>query len=107
LIPRFPRTKEIDRNLIVDLGDLPSFETPWRRLFPKSHQTISKNERAIFLDSFAKESSPKAIENFISETDRIILQHTITEYHLLDMLRDNRHAALKGSEDAYSHERAK
>jgi hypothetical protein len=66
----------------------------WHRLFAKHHQTISKKERRVFLDSFAKEVSPKAIEHFISETDRIILRHRVAEYHLLDMLRDNRQGSV-------------
>jgi superfamily I DNA and RNA helicase len=53
-------------------------------------------ERRTFLDSFAKEISLKAIEHFISETDKIILRHTIAEYHLLDMLRDNRQLVIEG-----------
>jgi Type III restriction enzyme, res subunit len=91
-----PSYREIDRNLILALGDLASFEVTWHRLFAKHHQTISKKERRVFLDSFAKEVSPKAIEHFISETDRIILRHTIAEYHLLDMLRDNRQLMIEG-----------
>jgi len=38
----------------------------------------------------------RAIQHFISETDRIILRHTIAEYHLLDMLRDNRQLVIEG-----------
>jgi len=94
--PKIPSYKEIDRNLIVDRDDLASFEVTWRRLFTKHHQTISMKERRTFLDSFAKEISPKAIEHFISETDKIILRHTIAEYHLLDMLRDNRQLMIEG-----------
>ena len=88
--------KEIDRNLIVDRDDLASFEATWRELFPKDYQTISKNERSTFLDSFVKEISPKAIRHFISETDTIILRHTIAEYHILDMLRGNRQLMIEG-----------
>jgi hypothetical protein len=40
--------------------------------------------------------SPKEIEHFISETDRIILRHTTAEYHVLDILRDNRQLVVKG-----------
>jgi hypothetical protein len=94
--PKMPSYREIDRNLLVDRGDLVSFEMTWRRLFAKHDQTISKRERRSFLDSFAKEISPKTIEHFISETDRIILRHTIAEYHLLDMLRDNRQLMIEG-----------
>ena len=94
--PKIPSYKEIDRNLIVDSDDPASFEVTWRRLFANRHQKVSKKERKTFLDSFAKEISPKAIRHFISETDRIILRHTIAEYHLLDMLRDNRQLAIEG-----------
>jgi hypothetical protein len=44
----------------------------------------------------SKEISPKAIQHFISETDRSILRHTTAEYHLLDMLRDNRQLVIEG-----------
>jgi hypothetical protein len=94
--PKIPSYKEITRNLIIDRGDLASFEITWRRLFADHHQTISKKERKVFLDAFASEISPKAIEHFISETDRIIIRHTIAEYHLLDMLRDNRQLVIEG-----------
>jgi hypothetical protein len=94
--PKIPSYKEIARNLIIDRGDLAAFEMTWRRLFANHHQTISKKEQKAFLDSFAKEISPQAIAHFISETDRIILRHTIAEYHLLDMLRDNRQLVIEG-----------
>ena len=71
--PKIPLYKEIDRNLIVDRGDLAACETTWRRLFPKRHQPISQKERTAFLESFAKDISPAEIKHFISETDRIIL----------------------------------
>ena len=74
----------------------PLSKRPGAELFAKHYQTISKKERTTFLDSFAKEISPKAIRHFISETDTIILRHTIAEYHLLDMLRDNRQLMIEG-----------
>jgi hypothetical protein len=71
--PKIPSFKEIDRNLIVDRDDLAAFEMTWRRLFAKRHQTISAKERTIFLNSFAKDISPKAIKQFISEPLKIDL----------------------------------
>jgi hypothetical protein len=94
--PKIPSYKEIDRNLIVDRDDLTSFEVTWHRLFANRHQKVSKKERKTFLDAFAKDISPKVIQHFISETDRIILRHTIAEYHLLDMLRDSRQLVIEG-----------
>ena len=94
--PKIPSYKEIDRKLIVDRDDLSVFEMTWRRLFAKRHLTISTKERTIFLDSFAKDISAKAIKHFISETDRIILRHTTAEYQVLDMLRDNRQIVVQG-----------
>jgi hypothetical protein len=94
--PKAAAYKEIDRNLIVDRGDLASFETTWRWLFADRCYTVSKSERKVFLDSFGKEISPKAIRYFISETDRIILRHTIAEYQVLDMLRGNRQLVVEG-----------
>jgi Nuclease-related domain len=88
--PKIESYKEIDRSLIIDRCDLAFFEVTWRRLFAKRDQIISKTERKAFLDSFAKEISPKAITHFVSETDRILLRHTIAEYHVLDMVRCNR-----------------
>jgi hypothetical protein len=87
---------QIDRSLIIDCDDLASFETTWRRLFTGRDRTISKGERKAFLDSFAKEISPNAIRQFISETDRIILRQTTAEYHLLDALRGNRQLVVEG-----------
>ena len=94
--PKVASHKEIDRSLIVDRDDLASFETTWRRLFADRCYTVSKRERKVFLDSLAKEISPKAIGHFISETDRIILRHTTAEYHVLDMLRGNRQLVVQG-----------
>jgi hypothetical protein len=94
--PKAASHKEIDRNLIVDRGDLASFETTWRRLFADRSYTVSKRERKVFLDSVAKEISPRAIQHFISETDRIILRQTTAEYHVLDMLRGNRQLVVEG-----------
>jgi hypothetical protein len=94
--PKVASYREIDRNLIVERGDLASFETTWRRLFADRCYTVSKTERKVFLDSLAKEISPRAIQHFISETDRIILRHTIAEFHVLDMLRGNRQLVVQG-----------
>jgi hypothetical protein len=95
--PKVPCYKEINRNLIVDRGDLAAFDLTWRRrLFANRHQAISNLERKAFLDSFAKDISPKAIKSFISETDRILLRHTIAEFHVLDMLRGNRQLLVEG-----------
>jgi hypothetical protein len=90
-----PAYKEIDRNLIVDRGDLAAFETTWDRLFPRRHP-VPEEERKVFLDSFAKDISPKEIKHFVSETDRILLQQTIAEYQVLDLLRDNRQLVVQG-----------
>jgi hypothetical protein len=94
--PKLAFYKEIDRSLIVDRDDLASFETTWRRLFTSYDRTTSKGERRAFLDSFAKEISPKAIRYFISETDRIILRQTTAEYHILDLVRGNRQIVVEG-----------
>jgi Nuclease-related domain/Uncharacterized conserved protein (DUF2075) len=94
--PKVASYKEIDRNLIVERGDLAFFETTWHRMFADRCYTVSKRERKVFLDSLAKEISPKAIGHFISKTDRIILRQTTAEYHLLDMLRGNRQLVVEG-----------
>jgi hypothetical protein len=61
-----PTYKEIDRNLIVDRGDLAAFETTWDRLFPRRHP-VPEEERKVFLDSFAKDISPKEIKHFVRD----------------------------------------
>jgi hypothetical protein len=94
--PKIASYKEIDRSLIIDRCDLASFEMTWRRLFAERLQSISKTERKTFLDSFAKEISPKTIQHFVSETDRILLRQIIAEYHVLDMLRCNRQLMIAG-----------
>jgi hypothetical protein len=90
-----PAYKVIDRNLIVDRGDLAAFETTWDRLFPRRHP-VPEDARKVFLDSFAKDISPKEIKHFVTETDRILLQQTIAEYQVLDLLRDNRQLVVQG-----------
>lgn len=96
LNPSVSSYKGIDRALIIDRGDLAAFELTWVRLFANQHRTSSKKERKIFLDSFAREILPKAVKQFISETDRIILRHTTAEYQVLDMLRANRQLLVQG-----------
>jgi DNA replication protein DnaC len=93
--PKTRSYKEIDRNFIVDQGDLDAFETTWERLFPRRHP-VREEERKVFLDSFAKDISPKEIKHFVSETDRILLQQTTAEYQVLDLLRDNRQLVVQG-----------
>jgi hypothetical protein len=94
--PKIPAYKEIDRNLIVDRGDLTAFETTWGRLFARHGHPVSDEERKVFLDSCAKDISPKVIRHFISETDRVLLRQTTAEYQMLDMLRDNRQLFVQG-----------
>ena len=94
--PKSPAYKEIDRNLIVDRGDLTAFETTWGRLFARRDHPVPEEERKVFLDSCAKDISPKEIKHFVTETDRILLRQTIAEYQILDMLRDNRQLVVQG-----------
>jgi Nuclease-related domain/Uncharacterized conserved protein (DUF2075) len=93
--PKTPAYKEIDRNLIVDRSDLAAFETTWDRLFPRRHP-VPEEERKVFLDTFAKDISPKELKHFVTETDRILLQQTMAEYQVLDLLRDNRQLVVQG-----------
>jgi len=94
--PKIPAYREIERNLIVDRGDLAAFETTWDRLFVRRGHPVPEEERKVFLDSFAKDISPKEIGRFVTETDRILLRQTIAEYQVLDLLRDNRQLIVKG-----------
>jgi hypothetical protein len=92
-----PVFKEIDRELIVDRGDLAAFETTWDRLFARRGYPVPEEERKVFLDTFAKDISPKELKHFVTETDRILLRQTIAEYQVLDLLRDNRQLVVQGS----------
>jgi hypothetical protein len=93
--PKAPAYKEIDRNLIVDRGDLAAFEMTWDRHFPRRHP-VPEEARKVFLDSFAKDILPKEIKHFVTETDGILLKQTIAEYQVLDLLRDNRQLVVQG-----------
>jgi hypothetical protein len=93
--PKTSAYKEIERNLIVDRHDLAAFETTWDRLFPRRHP-VTEEERKAFLDAFAKDISPKELKHFVTETDRILLQQTMAEYQVLDLLRDNRQLVVQG-----------
>jgi hypothetical protein len=62
--PNIPSYKEIDRDPIVDRGDLSAFEMTWHRLFGKRRLTISNKQRTTFLDSFAKDISPQGYQTF-------------------------------------------
>jgi hypothetical protein len=88
--------KEIDRNLIIDRGDLAAFETTWDRLFARRGYPVPEEERKVFLDSCAKDILPKEIQHFVTETDRILLRQTTAEYQALDLLRDNRQLVVQG-----------
>jgi hypothetical protein len=94
--PKISAYKEIDRNLIVDRGDLAAFETTWDRLFVSRGHANPEEERKVFLDSFAKDISPKGIKHFVTETDLILLRQTTAEYQVLDLLRGNRQLVVKG-----------
>ena len=94
--PKTPLFREIDRGLIVDRVDLADFEKTWDRLFTASDGTVSEKERTVFLDSWAKDISPKEIKHFISETDRLFLRQATAEYQILAMLRDNRQLVVRG-----------
>jgi Nuclease-related domain/Type III restriction enzyme, res subunit len=94
--PKIPSHKEIERKLIVDRGDLAAFETTWGRLFARRGYPVPEEERKVFLDSCAKDISPKEIRHFVTETDRILLRQTTAEYQILDMLRDNRQLVVQG-----------
>ena len=42
--PKIPAYREIDRNLIVDRGDLAAFETTWGRLFARRDHLMNEAE---------------------------------------------------------------
>jgi hypothetical protein len=94
--PKIPFFKGIDRDLIVDRRDLAAFEMTWRRLFARRGYPVPEKERKAFLDAFAEDISPKEIKHFVSQTDLILLQQTIAEYQVLDLLRENRQLVVQG-----------
>ena len=54
--PKIPAYKEIERNLIVDRGDLAAFETTWGRLFARRGDPVPEEERKVSLIPVRKTS---------------------------------------------------
>jgi AAA domain/Nuclease-related domain len=88
--------KTIDRRLILDANDLGSFQAAWQRLFQGHGQKVGAESREVFLQAYGQDVTPKSIQHFITETDRLLLRHAVQEFELLDMLRDNRHLLVQG-----------
>jgi hypothetical protein len=96
LEPDLTEYQGIDRRLILDQEDLEKFGTVWRRFFRDSTQPLPTEARELFAETYAAEISPKAIRRFISETDKILLRHTLQEYQVLEMLAENRQFLVQG-----------
>ena len=88
--------KTIDRQLILDANDLGSFQAAWQRLFQGHGQKVGAESREVFLQAYGQDVTPKSIQHFITETDRLLLRHAVQEFELLDMLRNNRHLLVQG-----------
>ena len=88
--------KTIDRELILDGNGLGDFQKSWQRLFQGHGQKVGLESREVFLQAYGQDVTPKSIQHFISETDRILLRHASQEFELLEMLRDNRQILVQG-----------
>jgi len=88
--------KTIDRQLILDGNDLADLQKSWLRLFQGHNQKVGAPSREVFLEAYGQDVTPRSIQHFISETDRILLRHASQEFELLEMLRDNRQILVQG-----------
>ena len=85
--------KDISREMLIDQNDLATFVAAWKRLFAGK---ANRSCRAVFMDAFAGDIEARAIQHFISETDRILLRHALQEFEILDMLRENCQLLVQG-----------
>ena len=103
--PRFARRGAAARRLALQgnrpesgrgWNDLGNFQNSWSRLFQGHAQRVGSESREVFLQAYGQDVTPKAVQHFITETDRLLLRHAVQEFELLDMLRDNRHLLVQG-----------
>ena len=87
---------DIPRKFILDKRELRDFSKAWDERFADPKIFMDGRSREIFFDTFGKESSPKAIRHFVSETDRALMRHTECSFELLDQLQDNRQLLVQG-----------
>lgn len=87
---------DIPREFILDKRELSDFPRAWDARFSKPNIFVDGRARQIFFDTFGKESTPKAIRHFVSETDRALMRHTECSFELLDQLSANRQFLAQG-----------
>ena len=63
--------KTIDLQLILDGNDLADLPKSWLRLFHGHNQKVGAPSREVFLEAYGQDVTPRSIQHFISETDRI------------------------------------
>ncbi len=85
----------IPRELIVAANDLLDFGAAWRRLFKKC-QTLTADERDVFLEAYGEDIQPSAVRAFVTETDKLFLRQSTANYRILDMLSGNRQLVVEG-----------
>ncbi len=86
----------IERSLIVDRRDLTDFVSVWHeRIFDRNH-SLPSDARKVFAEAFAADITPKALRQFVSETDRVLLRHLQGDYEILEMLDGNRQLFVEG-----------
>jgi hypothetical protein len=96
LDPNLASYHGIPRQFILCGRELRDFTTSWERRFKEPHIIQDARSRAIFMETFGQDGSPKAIRHFLDLSDRALLRQTETNYELLDQLAENRQFLVKG-----------
>jgi hypothetical protein len=86
----------IPRESIVDGRDLERIDSIFGRFFDDEKPRNIKHHREVFLQAYGKGGGPKELKHFIDHNEVIFRKQLTRQYHLLDILEDNRQLFAEG-----------
>jgi hypothetical protein len=96
LAPDLAAYHDIPRHLILGVRDLVQFPEAWAARFRNPRIHLDPASRHIFLETYGRGATPRALRHFADEADRALLRQTEGNYELLDLLADNRQFLISG-----------
>lgn len=95
LLGQEPFLGDIRREEVITARDLEDFPAWWKRSLPHRRNPLP-DSRGLFLRAWAREMRPAALDLFIRESDRLLLQFQRSEFELLEITRANRQLLVEG-----------
>ena len=89
LDPKLTEYHGIDRGFIFDRGDLRCFQEAWSARMQLWKARLDPRSRDVFFETYGESATPRAIQHFVDDTDRVLMRLTEASFPLLSQLEAN------------------